>query len=132
MKRIILAVAVLCFPISARSQVTTSLYKDMCQEYVHLQGTDKTNEDTGLCMGYTTGWMEGIDGTETTQKDKTYQVIFASHVKPSQVILVVMKYINEHPETLNKPISDTLIEALFEAKLMGLKPTEREIERREQ
>ena len=127
MKQIILVLVMLCSPAITRGQgVLTNTYKNACQ---HTVNNDTDMLSRGLCAGYTSGWMDGINGMEITLKGQAYTVIFADKVNAAQVILVAMKYIEQHPESLNKPIAGTFIDALMPAKLIGLKPIERELVR---
>jgi hypothetical protein len=121
MKRAVLILAVLCFPSITRGQVLTSTYKDACY---HFGEADADKASAALCAGYTTGWMEAANGTNVTIKGTAYLVIFADNVTARQFILVTLKYIDIHPETLNKPISETLVDALMAAKMMGVRPLE--------
>lgn len=96
---------VLCFSDGASAQVTASRYRHDCRRL------------SASCVPYARGYMDGISGMRVGTEDGMVSTVSFSGVTPSEVIRVVVAYIDRHPEILRKPISDVFLDAVVDAKL---------------
>jgi len=79
--------------------------------------------EVATCLGYVAGWVDALNGTNLAfDKGEVSTVILADGVTNSQIIRVFIKYMSAHPEVENKTAGLGLMGALFDAKLMGMKP----------
>lgn len=106
---------VLCFSDGASAQVTGKARQVTASRYRH-DCQSKTHK-ADLCLGYAHGYMDGITGMRVSTDDGTVSKVSFDGVTTSQVIKVVVAYIDRHPEILRKPISDVFLDAVLEAKL---------------
>lgn len=92
---------VLCFSDGASAQVTASRYRRL----------------TASCVSYAHGYMDGISGMRVGTDDGIVSTLNFDHMTTSQVIRVVVAYIDRHPEILHNPIREVFLDAVVDAKL---------------
>ena len=95
---------VMCSAVAAEMEdVSGALLKKICTSYVDRPASTFD----GMCVGYVVGVMSVVE----------YMNYFCRPVKSthSQAILVVKKYLSEHPEALHLDADGLVLDALVEA-----------------
>lgn len=70
-------------------------------------------EHAAACVGYATGFIEGIEYLTVIKSPKPFCV--PAKVENGQAVRVVLKYVREHPETAHLPTAQLMVKALREA-----------------
>ncbi len=97
---------------------STASLKTDCDEYVSA-GLTPSGIGASFCAGYVIAFREMEDGYTVQAADGTVsQYSWADGVTPDQVIRVFVRYVNDHPEFLNKSAIETLLRATGD---MGLR-----------
>jgi hypothetical protein len=121
-------IAALLFAIPVKAAPTAAQLSATCLDFDAYQKELNANKPTsasitgGVCLGYVSGWADGILGMQMTIKGKVVQVQFADDVSAGQIIHVFIKYVKDHPEIENKPAYAVLAMSMIDAKIMGLSP----------
>jgi Ssp1 endopeptidase immunity protein Rap1a len=82
---------------------------------------DTASFDAGFCAGFvdavldTLNMWEASDVFEKRSHDKDVRFCLPEEVTNGQILLVFVKYLEDHPEELHKPANLLLIEALRKA-----------------
>ncbi len=78
----------------------------------------KSVAEIGVCLGYLAGIIDMsayytviLSATNCPNKKVTYLFCIPDDATPTQKMKVVIKYLNDHPEELNKPAIGIVIEA---------------------
>jgi CTP:molybdopterin cytidylyltransferase MocA len=106
---IVVLLTLTCGVASATPYSTAALKTD-CDFYV-TAGVDSGIAAT-FCAGYVLAFTQMEEGyTVQTTDGPVYQYSWADGVTADQVIRVFVKYVNDHPELLNKSAIETLLRA---------------------
>ena len=119
MKQIVLVVAVLLFLSicgKARAQQLTGLQiQSRCKQ---ISTGDVSSFDSAFCAGFITGVMESQTLWEARDKlekrNHRFRFCLPENSTNGQYLRVFLKYLDNHPEELQKPAAFLLVESLVE------------------
>jgi hypothetical protein len=93
----------------------TSLLIQNCKLLNDKGPTDESQlMSSGYCMGYITGFMDGLRALDTVYRQPTPYCVPAS-VTTGQLIKVFLKYTDDHPEKLHYDSSMLMLAAITNA-----------------
>jgi Rap1a immunity proteins len=117
--RIITVVAVVVLSLlccgNARANATSG------EELLQKCKTESANYGSGFCHGFiaavldTLTMWEASDSYEKRTHDKDVRFCLPAEVTNGQIVLVFVKYLEDHPEKLHMPANLLLVEALRKA-----------------
>lgn len=125
MKPILLAIAIMVSLIGARpaiaqapnGQVSGSQLQEMCKDI--LKDTQKDQFQAGRCMGFVRAVLESEQVfVLLTSRNSNYEQIFycaPRGVTEGQVLQVVAKFLNNHPERLQQWAVTLILHAMHDA-----------------
>ena len=73
------------------------------------------NTNTALCIGLLYGWIDGLEYGFVITQTKTKLYCKPKNIPAKQLMKIMNKYLDEHPEDLHYEFGQILIEALVEA-----------------
>jgi len=112
---------------------STAKLKTNCDAYVIADAGGALNPDEiGFCIGYVIAFTETAQGTTVQDTGTISEFHWADGVSADQVIRVFLKYVNNHPEVLNKGAITSLILATGEVGLWTSTPVAKPIVAKEQ
>ena len=134
MKRILPIVGFLMFTLfgtmaQAQDSNSTAYLQKACQAAVRIdvaQAAGDTSQVPTLdyvnsmyCIGYVNGVRNALAGADFVGSDgQVYTLVYPTDIGTEQVYRVFLKYVEAHPEELNKASVITVFEALVDADLI--------------
>jgi hypothetical protein len=94
---------------------------DTGEELLHKCKVTEPKFDSGFCAGYigatldTLNMWEASDAFEKRTHDGDVKFCLPAEVTNGQIVLVFVKYLEDHPEELHKPANLLLVKALRKA-----------------
>ncbi len=76
---------------------------------------DPLNSHSSLCFGLLDGFINGLEYGFLISEKKTKLFCKPKNIPPQQIMKIMNKYLDEHPEDLHYEFGQILIEALIEA-----------------
>jgi Rap1a immunity proteins len=129
-KVVVAMMAMVLFSVGTRGATDFTNAKEMhdyCKLFDRYDQSDQTaalssldSMNIGQCLGFMSGWLQGVNGLVTVMDDKSYVVSFADGVTVGQMSRVFVLYVEKHPEYDNKPGDFVLSRAMIDAKLLIL------------
>jgi hypothetical protein len=119
MKQAACFILLLCSLTSAETQKhTAGKLRDDCR-WVEVSSDVKITQvfDTGLCLGYMKGFLDGLFFAP--------QITVDADVTAGQLVHVLAKYLGDHPEYENKSSNLILMMALRDTHLVSVEPQSR-------
>lgn len=68
--------------------------------------------DTVLCLDFVSGFLDGYETASTVENGKP-MLCFPEGATTGQMIRVIVKWMQDHPEKLNEPASHLVFQALY-------------------
>jgi hypothetical protein len=113
--------------------ISTTALKADCDAYVRFDQSQQPTFGASYCMGYVLAFTEAAAGDMGRNPDGTFfECNWADGVSADQVTRVFIKYVNDHPESLNKRALETLWRATAESGLRTATPLAKTIVAKEQ